>query len=118
MFYYTVLTQAFWLDNELWGTAYSGTGAGRNNPEMQNVPNVGPIPAGVYTVERPSYTHPVEGPVVFNLTPLLGTQVFGRTGFHIHGNNTENDASHGCIILWRPIRERIDKVSETLLTVQ
>ena len=31
-------------------TGYAGTGAGRNNPAMENVRNVGPIPQGNYSV--------------------------------------------------------------------
>ena len=32
---------------------YSGHGEGKNNPAMQKVPNVGPIPVGKYTIGQP-----------------------------------------------------------------
>ena len=33
-----------------------------------------------------------------NLTPL-GHNALGRTGFMIHGNNVQDNASQGCVIL-------------------
>src|SRR5450631_2642024 len=103
MFYYHIKTGDFLLDDEFWGTGYSGAGTvysqGRNNENMVMVKDRGPIPPGVYKIEKPAYTHPVEGPYVMNLIPQPGTSCFDRSGFHIHGNNARNDASHGCIIL-------------------
>ena len=32
------------------GTGYSGIGIGYNNPDEENVPNVGPIPQGTYVI--------------------------------------------------------------------
>jgi Tlde1 domain len=85
---------------------YSGTGAGRNNPAMQAVANVGPIPQGVYEIGLPYYDGHL-GPKVMALTPQPGTETFGRSLFRIHGNNAVNDASHGCIILPPWIRDQI-----------
>jgi RHS repeat-associated protein len=81
---------------------YSGAGAGRNNPNMQNTPNVGPIPQGSWRV-GPPYNSPNTGPNTIPLTPLPGNQCASTprdcTSFRIHGNNSSNDASTGCIIL-------------------
>lgn len=85
---------------------YSGTGAGRNNAKMQAAVAVGPIPQGKYTIGQ-GYQSPHLGPVVMNLDPEVGTDTFGRSLFRIHGNNSRNDASHGCIILDRPTRDLI-----------
>jgi len=81
---------------------YSGTGPGRNNPDMQDVPNVGPIPQGPWQV-GPPYNSPNTGPSTIPLTPLPGNQCSDTprdcSSFRIHGNNSSNDASTGCIVL-------------------
>ncbi len=88
------------------GTGYSGHGEGRNNPAMEAVPRVGPIPKGRYRI-GPPYQHPHLGPCVMNLDPMDGTDTHGRDLFRIHGNNAQNDASLGCIILGPAIRRQI-----------
>lgn len=90
-------------------TPYSGTHAGRNNPAMCNVSNIGPLPPGRYRIER-SRDSATLGPVIFDLTPLPGTDTFGRSLFRIHGNDKLNDASHGCLILDRNVRDLIASV--------
>jgi hypothetical protein len=94
------------FNNAVVGTGYSGTGEGRDNPAMQAVRNVGPIPQGVYTIGPPHDTK-THGPFVMALTPAPGTKTFGRSGFLIHGDNKRHDASHGCIILGPQLRHRI-----------
>ena len=83
-------------------TGYSGTGEGRNNPAMQDVQDVGPIPQGEWQWGSP-YDSPNTGPNTIPLTPLSGNQCFDSQrdcySFRAHGNNAENDASRGCIIL-------------------
>lgn len=83
-------------------TGYSGTGAGRNNPGMQGVPNVGPIPAGSWTVGR-TYNSGNTGPNTMTLAPQPGNSCENTpracNTFRAHGNNRANDASEGCIIL-------------------
>ena len=90
-------------------TGYSGTGKGRNAPAMQAVAGVGPIPKGVWKI-GPAYHHPVLGVLTMDLEPMPGTDTFGRSLFRIHGNDAENDASHGCIILPAWIRVAINKL--------
>lgn len=89
-------------------TGYSGFGAGKNNPAMERIVNVGPVPRGKYDISDrfDSETH---GPVCMHLSPLPGTETFGRGGFLIHGDSASHPglASHGCIILPRPVRLRI-----------
>jgi hypothetical protein len=83
-------------------TGYSGAGhtaaTGRNNPDMEDVHNKGPIPRGRYKIGAP-HVSPHTGPFTMDLDPEPGTDTHGRGDFRIHGNNAENDASHGCIIL-------------------
>ncbi len=101
------------------GTGYSGQGEGLNNPAMQNVPYIGPIPQGAYTIGNP-YKHTKLGPVTMNLDPVAGTDTFGRNAFRIHGDNSRGNqsASEGCIILNRGIRDQISRSGDTTLRVK
>ena len=87
---------------------YSGNGAGYNNTSMQNIPNVGPIPQGGWTIGTP-YNSPKVGPFAIPLTPNPGTNDYGRTDFRIHGDNLCmcGSASEGCIIFGRNVRKQI-----------
>jgi hypothetical protein len=91
--------------NPFRAVGYSGKGIGKNNPNLQAVHNVGPIPRGAYRVSAP-FTHPQKGPLCFRLTPE-GQEMFGRSGFLIHGDSREHPgaASEGCIILPQPARQ-------------
>lgn len=90
------------------GTGYSGKAAARNDGHWQDVPRVGPIPKGAY-IAIPARAHPRLGPVAIDLVPFPTNEMHGRSAFLIHGDNAANDASEGCIILNRSIREYIDK---------
>lgn len=100
-------------------TGYSGKGmtkeSGRNNPAMESVGFKGPIPAGNWSISTP-YSHPTKGPIVMELLPL-GHNAHGRDRFLIHGNNNQNDASEGCIILGPDARKKIAESNDHLLTV-
>lgn len=102
------------------GTGYSGAGtsaaSGRNNPAMQGAINQGPIPTGQYHIGA-AFNHPQKGPNSMMLTPI-GHNALGRSGFMIHGNNVQNNASHGCIILGPVIRQQITYSGDAQLTVQ
>lgn len=98
------------------GVGYAGTSHGRNNPEMQNVIDVGPLPCGDYVI-GPAYDHPRLGPVTMNLTPDPANAMFGRDDFRIHGNNPENDASLGCIVQDRLVRKRVNTSTDKWLRV-
>jgi hypothetical protein len=108
---YHQLSGALEHNNEAVGTGYSGAGTtmtaanGRNNPALEAVHNVGPIPVGRYQIGK-SFEHPHKGPVVMPLTPV-GHNALGRSGFLIHGDNAQNNASEGCIILRRNFRDAI-----------
>lgn len=83
------------------GTGYSGAGmtaaTGRNNPAMEAVANAGPIPAGQYQIGQ-AFNSQNTGPNAIPLTPV-GHNAHGRTAFQIHGNNSINNASTGCVIM-------------------
>ena len=89
--------------------AYSGTGQGRNNPVHNNTRNVGPTPRGNWRIGRAT-NHAQKGPNTIQITHV-GGEAFpagrDRGTFLIHGDNRENDASQGCIILGPANRQRI-----------
>jgi hypothetical protein len=87
---------------------YSGRGRGLNNPEMQALWNMGPIPAGRWRfagIAPDAHT----GPYSILIVPEPGTDTKGRSGFRCHGDNARLDrsASHGCIILPHAVRQAI-----------
>ena len=89
-------------------TGYSGADDGKNNPSMQSVHDVGPIPQGSWIIGAPVNTEK-HGPYVLPLTPETGTTTFGRSGFLIHGDSIEHPgcASEGCIIMPPDVRHAI-----------
>jgi Protein of unknown function (DUF2778) len=105
-------------DGVVIGEGYSGFGTGKDNPAMQNVHDVGPIPEGSYEIGPPQDTE-THGPHVMALTPEEGTDTFGRGGFLIHGDSIANPgaASHGCIILPHDLRLEISASDDTRLQV-
>ena len=92
---------------ELIGVGYAGAPRCLNNPMSERSRACGPLPKGRYLVERRS--HPRFAYPAFRLTPLEGTEVYGRSGFWIHGDNRARNrsASTGCIVLDRHFRHRI-----------
>jgi hypothetical protein len=115
---YEQTTGALYQNEAFVCDGYSGTGIGKNNPGMEAVHDVGPIPEGTWTI-GPAETHPDLGPVVMALSPD-GPAPFGRTGFFIHGDSREHpgNASHGCIIMPRPAREAIAMSGDNVLEVE
>jgi RHS repeat-associated protein len=86
-------------------TGYSGNGPGRNNPDAEDEPDVGPIPQGGWTMDGNWYNKQKPGPGlnIMNLNPLPGNECFNTNRdcntFRMHGDNATHTASHGCIIL-------------------
>lgn len=87
---------------------YAGNGAGKNNPAMQNVHQVGPLPVGLYTILAPEEGHPT-GPYTLPLVPDATNVMFGRSEFRIHGDSLESpgNASDGCIVMPPEARRHI-----------
>ncbi len=86
---------------------YAGHGSGKNKPSMEHMRNIGPIPKGEYEIQAPRASART-GPYVLPLMPV-GHNALGRTDFQIHGDSRSNPgtASNGCIVMGRPIREKI-----------
>lgn len=118
MWEYSQSTGQLKRDGNLISLGYSGFGEGKNNPEMESVPNVGPIPKGLYEISAP-YDTTTHGPLVMALVPQEGTNTFGRSGFLMHGDSIEHPglASHGCIIVNRVVRVLVGGSGDHWLTV-
>lgn len=91
---------------------------GKNNPALEDVHNVGPLPAGDYTILPPvnTVTH---GPYVMVLVPDVTNEMFGRDEFRIHGDSIVHPgfASEGCMIQPYPTRVKIWESGDHRLTV-
>ena len=107
---------------------------GKNNHAMQEVHNVGPLPAGVYTIGQ-LMIHPPGDPLrhlgpCMSLTPDPGNVMFGRGGFFFHLDNPlhPGSSSNGCVVAQNTADstgyvklQRIDSLraaGETRVTVQ
>lgn len=116
---YSQSTGRWILDNgHVLGVGYSGHGPGKNDSSYQACPNIGPIPVGTYTIGQ-EYTHPEKGPIVMRLTPDPKNQMFGRSGFLIHGDSIKmpGTASEGCLVFDHNSREIIAGLKDRLLKV-
>jgi Protein of unknown function (DUF2778) len=82
---YAQTTGELQRDGKLVATGYSGNGPGKNNPAMEDVPNIGPIPSGDWTIAGPPVDTPAHGPYVLHLKPATETETVGRSAFLIHG---------------------------------
>lgn len=108
---------------------YSGQfPGGFNNPKMEGVENVGPIPAGCYVVGRPDNPpYPGKGPYVMRLMPDPPTRArilaLGRNpdSFLCHGKPEPpkdiRAGSDGCICADEPTRHRIYQSGDVILYV-
>lgn len=100
-------------------TAYSGNGAGLNNPNMEGMADYGPIPRGLWKVAAWYDRYEGKGPIVARLEPV-GHDAHGRNGFLCHGDSQamNHTASHGCIVAPRDAREAWRKSGDMDLTVE
>lgn len=111
-------------DGRVW-RGYSGKGRGVNNPALQGLRGVGPIPAGRWRMLRVENSARV-GPFSIVLDKVDARpgddrdEVTGRDAFRIHGdrvNGPPQSASSGCIILPRIVREAIWRSGDRELEV-
>jgi RHS repeat-associated protein len=96
------------------GNGYSGNGAGKNNPDLQDVPFVGPIPRGDYGIGG-TWNSPNTGPISIVLVYLGGLEPFpanrSKDMMRIHGDSLKHpgNASQGCIVIDPDTRKKISK---------
>jgi hypothetical protein len=105
-------------DNSILTTGYSGKGQYKNKPIFENLIDKGCIPKGTYKI-LPGYTDNEKGKFCLKLSPDKNNQMFGRSGFMIHGDDIKNPgtASDGCIILNYKARIEIDSGKDRILKV-
>jgi hypothetical protein len=119
MWIYAQKTGLLLCNSQLVGKGYSGSDTGKNNPEMQAVPDVGPIPEGKWIIVGPPIKTSDHGPYVLRLEPAPSTNTFGRDGFLMHGDSIKapGTASKGCVIMPRTVREQVWNSGDTDLEV-
>ncbi|MEX2245050.1 MAG: RHS repeat-associated core domain-containing protein, partial [Fimbriimonadaceae bacterium] len=125
--YYDQRTGQLWWDDPataefdpvLKGTGYAGTaGDHRNNPDSEDLEEQGPLPKGEYKISKRKTTKREGRPLdCFWIDPVAGTEMYGRTGMLIHGDNSRGDASTGCIVLSKGLRDEIEDSDDTVLIV-
>ena len=104
-------------------TGYAGGNCGhnpegKNNPEMQGVKGIGPLPEGVYTLGTPVEGSHL-GAFAVPLLPAPTNNMLGRGSFYLHGDTTPGgNASEGCIIMPRAVRQAIVASGETITVVR
>ncbi len=102
------------------GQGYSGDVEHKNDPASTHLQDQGPIPPGVYIVgpARDLQGGP-HGPFVLPLQPMSVNEMYGRSGFLLHGDSVSQPgtASSGCIIMPRPVRDKIAASTDKTLVV-
>ena len=108
-----------WLygpDGHLLARGYAGKGIGKDNPALEDVADVGPLPAGEYLIGAPEDSEKL-GPVAL---PLIPVEAIKRAGFFVHGDSLihPGEASEGCIVLPAVVRQAMAQSKDKLLTVE
>lgn len=77
---------------------YAGAPGFVNDPSAEHLRSKGPLPRGFYRIVEAD--HPRFASPALKLYPLPETEMYGRSGFWIHGDNHlgNRSASSGCII--------------------
>jgi hypothetical protein len=111
-------------DGRLISYGYSGKGRGKNNPALQSIAGVGPIPTGRWRIGAPYKSERV-GPFTLPLYAEDGGELdrheaTGRSAFRMHGDSIKapGTASKGCIILPRAVREAVWRSGDRALVVR
>jgi len=109
-------------DGQTVRTGYAGGNCGRNpeginNPEMEDVHNIGPLPTGFYTIGG-AIDHTHLGPCAMPLIPWPENEMFQRGGFYIHADTpTPRMGSEGCIVMPADVRQMLAESKDRELVV-
>jgi len=101
---------------------YAGGNCGKNpeginNPAMQEVHNIGPIPQGMYN-HGLCIDHSSLGAFAIPLLPFQSNEMFGRGSFFMHGDTeTPRCASEGCIVMPPTVRRQYYLSADSVLQV-
>lgn len=106
------------------GSGHSGSPLALNDGSWQAFKNFGPIPVGDWEI-GPAYNGSINGhhtgPETLPLTPMPGTNIYGRdpNSFRIHGDNDlhNHSASEGCIVTSRHNRDLMNQSHDKELKV-
>jgi hypothetical protein len=106
------------------GLGYAGGDTGKrldgvNNPALQSIKDVGPLPCGLYTFQTPILESHL-GKFAIPLIPDSTNIMYNRGNFFVHGDlisGSPHSASEGCIILPRPTRNAMWASPDHLLLV-
>ena len=118
MFIYSQESGSLWDENgDIVSNGYSGYGRGKNSPDHDHIKSIGPIPRGKWVMTG-VYDSQKIGPLAIKLEPS-GHDAHGRTYFRIHGDSSKHpgEASKGCIVLPRVIRQFIINGGDLVLLV-
>lgn len=106
------------IDNDCYSGAFP---QGFNDPTQQAVPEVGPLPEGLYLILGPPYSDPAHGPYILRLEPDKANVMYGRAGFLLHGKPLPprdiRTGSEGCICAGPDTRRRVYQSGDTRLQV-
>ena len=102
------------------GQGYAGHAEGKNNPAMQWVRMIGPLPCGWYTIgHAQDGTH--LGPCAMPLTPDPANDMRGRGDFWWHADFLDvakrGTASLGCIVTALDLRQVVNHSHDRRLEV-
>lgn len=97
---------------------YSGAPEAKDDPYKTNLKDIGPCPVGLYTIGQMQETKD-HGPDAMPLIADPENEMFGRSGFWMHGDSIHapGTASEGCIIQPRFARDRVAQSSDKRLQV-
>lgn len=102
-----------WNPDNYIGQGYAGRDAGKNNPSMEGVKGIGPLPHGLWKPVEFFALHPTVGKNAVRVEPadqetLDRVKAYGRDpfSFFMHGDSSEHPglASHGCMVEGPAIR--------------
>jgi hypothetical protein len=106
------------LDRDVYSGAFP---EGFNDPSKTAIENVGPIPEGDYDFTGMPFTDAEHGPYVLKIVPRAGTEMFGRSGFLLHGKPLPPKdircGSEGCICACLQTRVRVYQSGDSWLRV-
>ena len=125
MWVYHQSTGKLFHDGKLCGVGYAGGNIfpnhdpkAVNNPALQEVHNLGPLPRGLYLI-GPAHREPTLGPCSMSLAPDPGNVMFGRSRFFMHGDSDAHpgEASEGCVVMPYSVRVIVADSSDRRLLV-